>query len=247
MKQEKLLAGALIALAAGFLVLLFAGNHVLGTLQGTEDKNKAILTGLKADIAQLEEDDGDNTAEEEPLSAEEQKAVLHSAAEAGQKVADCQNTYRTVDARSDREAFDANVEAMGALLTEESQNARVRWYNSETPGTWEFVTDGQFDGDALGVLWLCTNPDDGSLVGYATGTYHADSGLFSHIFYAMTMKAASNVPQTGEGEEKDLTVDDLPIDEINNADVGDIPDQSEEDLSAIREAQEQLRKQHQDQ
>lgn len=243
MKQEKLLAGALIALAVGFLALLFAGNHVLGTLQGTEDKNKAILTGLKADIAQLE---GDNAAEEEPLSAEEQKAVLHSAAEAGQKVADCQNTYLTVDSKSDREAFDANVEAMGALLTEESQDARVRWYYSEMPGTWEFVTDGQFDGDALGVLWLCTNPEDGSLVGYATGTYHADSGLFSHIFYAMTMKAASNVPQTGEGEEKDLTVDDLPIDEINNADVGDIPDQSDEELSAIREAQEQLRKQQQD-
>lgn len=244
MKQEKLLAGALIALAAGFLALLFAGNHVMGTLQGTEDKNKAILTGLKADIAQLE---GDNAAEEEPLSAEEQKAALHSAAEAGQKAADCQNTYLTVDSKSDREAYTANVEAMGALLTEESQNARVRWYYSETPGTWEFVTDGQFDGDALGVLWLCTNPDDGSLVGYATGTYHADSGLFSHIFYAMTIKAAHNVPQTGEGEEKDLTVDDLPIDEINNADVGDIPDQSDEDLSAIREAQEQLRKQHQDQ
>lgn len=244
MKQEKLLAGVLIALAAGFLALLFAGNHVLGTLQGTEDKNKAILTGLKADIAQLE---GDNAAEEEPLSEEEQKAVLHSAAEAGQKVADCQNTYLTVDARSDREAFDANVEAMGALLTEESQDARVRWYYSEMPGTWEFVTDGQFDGDALGVLWLCTNPDDGSLVGYTTGTYHSDSGLFSHIFYAMTLKAASNVPQTGEGEEKDLTVDDLPIDEINNADVGDIPDQSEEELSDIREGQEQLRKKHQDQ
>lgn len=244
MKQEKLLAGALIALAVGFLALLFAGNHVLGTLQGTEDKNKAILTGLKADIAQLE---GDNAAEEEPLSAEEQKAVLHSAAEAGQKVADCQNTYLTVDSKSDREAYTANVEAMGALLTEESQDARVRWYYSEMPGTWEFVTDGQFDGDALGVLWLCTNPDDGSLVGYATGTYHADSGLFSHIFYAMTIKAEHNVAPTGEGEEKDLTVDDLPIDEINNADVGDIPDQSDEELSDIREGQEQLRKQHQDQ
>ena len=217
---------------------------MLGTLQGTEDKNKAILTGLKADIAQLE---GDNAAEEEPLSAEEQKAVLHSAAEAGQKVADCQNTYLTVDSKSDREAYTANVEAMGALLTEESQDARVRWYYSEMPGTWEFVTDGQFDGDALGVLWLCTNPDDGSLVGYATGTYHADSGLFSHIFYAMTIKAEHNVAPTGEGEEKDLTVDDLPIDEINNADVGDIPDQSDEELSDIREGQEQLRKQHQDQ
>lgn len=244
MKQEKLLAGALIALAVGFLALLFAGNHVLGTLQGTEDKNKAILTGLKADIAQLE---GDNAAEEEPLSAEEQKAVLHSAAEAGQKVADCQNTYLTVDSESDREAYTANVEAMGALLTEESQDARVRWYYSEMPGTWEFVTDGQFDGDALGVLWLCTNPEDGSLVGYATGTYHADSGLFSHIFYAMTIKAEHNVAPTGEGEEKDLTVDDLPIDEINNADVGDIPDQSDEELSDIREGQEQLRKRHQDQ
>lgn len=247
MKQEKFLAGVLIALVVGFIALLFAGNHVLGNLQGTEEKNKAILTGLEADIAQLEEDGGDNAAEEEPLSEEEQKDALHSAAEAGQKVADCQNAYLTVDARSDREAFDANVEAMGALLTEESQNARTPWYNSETPGTWEFVTDGQFDGDTLGVLWLCTNPDDGSLVGYATGTYHADRGLFSHISYAMTMKAASNVAQTGEGEAEDLTVDDLPIDEINNADVGDIPDQSDEDLSDIREAQEQLRKQQQDQ
>ena len=85
------------------------------------------------------------------------------------------------------------------------------------------------------------------MVGYATGTYHADSGLFSHIFYAMTIKAEHNVAPTGEGEEKDLTVDDLPIDEINNVDAGDIPDQSDEELSDIREGQEQLRKQHQDQ
>ena len=122
----------------------------------------------------------------------------------------------------------------------------MRWYNSETPGTWEFVTDGQFDGDALGVLWLCTNPEDGSLVGYAPAPTTQTAGCFPtslcHDYESRVQRAPDR-----EGEEKDLTVDDLPIDEINNADVGDIPDQSDEELSAIREAQEQLRKQHQDQ
>ena len=40
MKQEKLLAGVLIALAAGFLVLLFAGNHVLEPYRAQKIKIK---------------------------------------------------------------------------------------------------------------------------------------------------------------------------------------------------------------
>ena len=78
---------------------------------------------------------------------------------------------------------------------------------------------------------------------YATGTYQADSNTFSSIHYALSSEAAANRGYESNGVEDDgeLTVDDLPIDEINNVDTSDIPQQTEEELNDIRSGQEELR------
>ena len=242
MKEEKTWGITLLVLGIGFIAMVLVTNIVPSGLRDQQKANAATLNDLEADLAQYEEGDTADPAEGAPTT-EEEEAILNSAAEVGNQVAEYQNAYASLDAREDREAYEANVEAMGALLSESAQDARVRWYTSETPGTWRFITNGEFSGDTLGVLWLCENPDDGSLVAYATGTYESESNTFSNIHYALSSEAAANVGYESNGVEDDgdLTVDDLPIDEINNVDTSDIPQQSDEELNDIRSAQEQLR------
>ena len=238
MKEEKKWGIALLALGVLFIAMVLATNLVPSDLRDQQKANAATLNDLEEDLSGYGED-GTSSA----MTAEEEETIRNSAAKAGKQVAEYQNAYADLSATEDLDAYGANVEAMGALLSEEAQDARVRWYDSETPGTWRFITNGEFSGDTLGVLWLCENPDDGSLVAYATGTYQADSNTFSSIHYALSSEAAANRGYESNGVEDDgeLTVDDLPIDEINNVDTSDIPQQTEEELNDIRSGQEELR------
>ena len=249
MKVKKIWGIVLLVLAVGCVVVGFAGKRFNDSLEAQTAENDARITELENSLSGPETAESPEEAEvtDEIAGEEEKEAILDSASKAGNLAAQYQNTYNSVNAREDREAYMANVEAMGSLLTEDAQNARVRWYYSEPEGTWSFYTRQDFEGDTLGVLWLCTS-STGELLCYSTGIYHADSGLFSDISYNMTLGASANVPFEDNGIEDDgeLTVDDLPIDEINDVDVSDIPEQSDEELQEIRNAQEKLRQMYSD-
>lgn len=229
MKEEKKWGIVLIGSLAVFLACVMLSAILPRDLQRQHAANEATISGLEASLEQSDGKPADGKTEEGMTQEEETKA-LKSATDAGNKVAEYQNAYRDLSARDDREAFDANVNALDALLSENAKNARVPWYQSDLVGTWSFVTDGEFSGDTLGVLWLC-QAEDGKFCAYATGTYEAETGTFSNIQYRMTTEAADNMPFENNGQSDDgtnLTVDDLQdtIDKINDVDTSDIPDEA---------------------
>lgn len=241
MEKETKWGVALLVLVAAFLGVVLASGILPSGLKQQYAANEATISSLRASLGDMEQ------KETPQMTPEEEETALASASEAGNKIAEYQNAYMTLDARTDRENFEANRDAIGALLSEGAKTAQVRWYPSELPGTWSFVTDDAFSGDTLGVLWLCRDPESGVLRGYATGTYEATSGLFSNVQYRMTQEAAA--PQeTGGQPEKEQDVEDL-AEQINEVDTGNIPDQagSQEDRDAINQAREQLKQQQQNQ
>ena len=246
MEKEMKWGVALLVLVAAFLGVVLASGILPSGLKQQYAANEATISSLRASLGDMEQKEADTTPQ---MTPEEEETALASASEAGNKIAEYQNAYMTLDARTDRENFEANRDAIGALLSEGAKTAQVPWYPSELPGTWSFVTDSSFSGDTLGVLWLCRDPESGVLRGYATGTYEATSGLFSNVQYRMTQEAAAAVPaETGGQEEQTEDVQSL-AEQINEVDTRNIPDQagSQEDLDAINQAREQLKQQQQNQ
>lgn len=246
MEKEMKWGIALLVLVAAFLGVVLASGILPSDLKQQYAANEATISSLRASLGDTEQKEADTTPQ---MTPEEEETALASASEAGNKIAEYQNAYMTLDARTDRENFEANRDAIGALLSEGAKNAQVRWYPSELPGTWSFVTDDAFSGNTLGVLWLCRDPESGALRAYATGTYEAEAGTFSNVQYRMTQEAAAAVPaETGGQEEQTEDVQSL-AEQINEVDTGNIPDQagSQEDLDAINQAREQLKQQQQNQ
>lgn len=243
MEKETKWGVALLVLVAAFLGVVLASGILPSGLKQQYAANEATISSLRASL-------GDTEQKETPqMTPEEEETALASASEAGNKIAEYQNAYMTLDAWTDRENFEANRDAIGALLSEGAKTAKVRWYPSELPGTWSFVTDDAFSGDTLGVLWLCRDPESGALRAYATGTYEAEAGTFSNVQYRMTREAAKAVSaETGGQEEQTEDVQSL-AEQINEVDTSDIPDQagSQEDRDAMFRAREQLKQQQQNQ
>lgn len=246
MEKETKWGVALLVLVAAFLGVVLASGILPSGLKQQYAANEATISSLRASLGDTEQKEADTTPQ---MTPEEEETALASASEAGNKIAEYQNAYMTLDARTDRENFEANRDAIGALLSEGAKNAQVRWYPSELPGAWSFVTDDAFSGDTLGVLWLCRDPESGALRAYATGTYEAEAGTFSNVQYRMTREAAKAVSaETGEQPEKEQDVEDL-AEKINEVDTSDIPDQagSQEDRDAMFRAREQRKQQQQNQ
>lgn len=250
MEKETKWGVALLVLVAAFLGVVLASGILPSGLKQQYAANEATISSLRASLGDTEQKEAAEEEDTTPqMTPEEEETALASASEAGNKIAEYQNAYMTLDARTDRENFEANRDAIGALLSEGAKTAQVPWYPSELPGTWSFVTDDAFSGDTLGVLWLCRDPESGALRAYATGTYEAEAGTFSNVQYRMTQEAAAAVPaETGGQEEQTEDVQSL-AEQINDVDTGDIPDQagSQEDLDAINQAREQLKQQQQNQ
>ena len=247
MEKETKWGVALLVLVAAFLGVVLASGILPSDLKQQYAANEATISSLRASLGDTEQKEADTTPQ---MTPEEEETALASASEAGNKIAEYQNAYMTLDSQTDRENFEANRDAIGALLSEGAKNAQVRWYPSELPGTWSFVTDDAFSGDTLGVLWLCRDPESGALRAYATGTYEAEAGTFSNVQYRMTREAAKAVPATGGQEEQTEDVQSL-AEQINEVDTGNIPDQagSQEDRDAMFRAREreQLKQQQQNQ
>ena len=125
------------------------------------------------------------------------KTAISSAADAGNAMAKYQTAYSELDAVKQEAAFMRNVEDIGALLDEKSQNKRVPWYgDDDTDFTWRFCSTYTFSGDSVPVVWLCENNETKEVYAYATGTYNASTGLFSNVDYGLTYAGNEHIPAT---------------------------------------------------
>lgn len=242
MRNQKLWAGILLALALGCMAVFFGMNGKLSELRGQEQANQGTINELNMAIEKQEAKA--TQTPEVTLSEEEQTDVLEKATALGTKIADYQNAYVSLNPTTDADGFQANVEAMDACLGGDDKNARVPWYASGgISGTWSFVSDASFRKDKAHVLWLCRS-NSGDLLSYATGIYNAEENCFTDVSYQMSMIASRNMESSGDPKENAVTLEGLgdTMDEIKNADVGEVREQTDEELNEVKDAQEALRK-----
>ena len=93
------------------------------------------------------------------------------------------------------------------------------------------------------MLWLCRS-QSGELLAYATAVYNASENVFEDVQYQWSMLANRNMKSSGEGEKNQITLEGLgdTIDKIKDADVGEVREQTDEELNDVKDAQEALRK-----
>lgn len=242
MRNQKVWAALLLVLTLSCGVVIFGMNANLSRLREQERQNKGTISELQEAI-----DEQEQQAQKTPdvtLSEEEQTTVLSAATELGKTVAEYQNKYASLNPTTDLEAFQANVEQMGACLGAEDQDARVPWYaTGGIAGTWEFVSDAAFQKDQAHVFWLCRS-QSGDLLAYATAVYQKEEHCFTDVSYQLSMLANRNMESSGEGEKNRVTLEGLgdTIDQIKDADVGKVREQTDEELNDVKDAQDALRK-----
>lgn len=241
MRNQKVWAVLLLVLSIGCGALFFGMNGKLSHLRELEQQNNGTISELEAAIKEQEQQA--NKTPDVTLSEEEQNTVLSAATALGETVAKYQNAYASLNPTTDTAAFQANVEQMSACLGKEDENARVPWYaTGGIAGTWNFVSDAEFQNDQAQVLWLCRN-QSGELLAYATAVYNASENVFEDVQYQWSMLANRNMKSSGEGEKNQITLEGLgdTIDKIKDADVGEVREQTDEELNDVKDAQEALR------
>ena len=186
-KRILAIASAVFIVAGlAFIALIVQSNNELS--KATEE-NTLTYNQKKAELEGLEA--------EKPTDETVVKKAMSSAVEAGNAMAKYQTKYSELDAVRQEAAFMSNVEAIGALLDEKSQNKRVPWYgDDQTDFTWRFCSTYNFSGNSVPVVWLCENNDTKEVYAYAVGTYNASTGLFSDVDYGLTYAGNEHIPAT---------------------------------------------------
>ena len=240
MEKQKLWAVLCGVLAVSIVGVLFIGNAKVSDLRITHSKNQSEISQLEADLAEMKEKL--DYVPQVKLDDEEQEQVSHSAAELGDAVAGYQNAYAALSASGDRDAFQANVDALDICFTDTSKSARVPWYSGGRPGTWEFVTDGQFKGVNKEVLWLCKSPEDGALLAYATGVYDSEANLFMDVNFQMSILGNSEIEPTGSGSDPiDQNAVNGLAEELSKVETPTERELTEEETTEVKDAQQQLK------
>lgn len=242
MDKQKMWAVFCGVFAIIFVGILFIGNGKLGDLRIEEAKNRSEISEINSELAQLKEEL--DYVPQVKLDETEQEEISHSAAELGDLVAQYQNTYATLNAVENRDAFQANVDALDACFTEGSKAARVPWYSGGRPGNWTFITDGKFKGVNKEVLWLCQSPEDGSLLAYATALYDSEANRFGDVNFQMSLLGSHSVESSGEAPEEPI-IDQEQInqmtEQIQQVETPQERELTAEEIEDVKSAQQQLK------
>lgn len=229
--------GAMLAVTMAF---------VLPTTFGASSFEAQLGENAKQ-ITQLEEQVKDLENQASPDAASINKG-LHSAADAGRKVAEYQTKYQNIDAAVTPDDVTANAEALSPYFADDAQSGRQPWFTpskGDAKGVWTFESTYSFQNDSIPVIWLCTIDGSDELVAYATATYDAESGKFSNVAYQTTANAAKYIDATVENKNK-TAIDEL-IKSIQAQDTGESdPGMSEKDAQNQNDAREWLKQQNDD-
>lgn len=205
----------------------YAGNAYADTYRS----NAQQIQDLKADIATL--------SLEGVVTPKEVEDVVGNASESGQAVADLQNKYAGLG--TDEDAIKANAAEIKRYFNDASSNAGAIWLQN---GTWSFRTSYNFNESTLDCLWTCVD-GDGNLLGYVTAQYNSKDKVFSDFTKTITHKGNSSAAVTHDRPEDDAEKVQSTVDAIKQQ-VGDTTSNtSQQDVSDIFSAREQMRQQHQ--
>ena len=175
-------AGTIITAVICILLLAVAGLFGFMYMTGDADyrgkkaENAATLERLQGELASIKEPD---------VTVEEVEAKVYSAGDAGSRVADFQNLYRST---ADNDGLTTIAENMDKYLDDDSKNWRVPWYAGKVNRNgvvWKFETTYSFTEKSIPVLWTCRDSDN-VLLAYATADYIGDTKKFSNVNVELT-------------------------------------------------------------
>ena len=162
-------------LAAGLAVLAVCFYFYQDGTAGFDEQrtaNEAEIVALTQELVAL-------TERTSTADGVDYAAVLSSAADAGRRVADAQNSYLTKDYLLD-ESVEDPMEVMRPYMGDGRKN--TKWGSvpaslDGTPCVWEFDTIYEFGLEDIPVLWTCWSGEE--LMCSVTAVYHAGSGQFT--------------------------------------------------------------------
>lgn len=224
-----------LVFATAFIFTLMGIGKNTAQYEELHTENEIAINELKQKIGKLDEQ---KQVEENVI-----KQALNSASEAGSDVANYQNKYRSLDAKTNESGFMANVNKLDGFFDEASKNARTPWYALSDRGIeyeWEFMSTYSFAADTIDVIWLAKN-HSGDIYAYAIGKYDVLTGLFKNVKWKMTYMGAKYVSPTTTSFEP-INPDKImnEVENLNDIEV-EGREQSDEELQNLREAQEKMR------
>lgn len=185
---EKSRAGSILTVVACIALLAVAGLFAVMkvTGQATYDQKRA------ANEASIEELQKQLDSIKDPeVTVEEVEAQVYSAGDAGSRVADFQNLYRT--SGTDSESTKTIAENMDRYLDDSSNIWRIPWYSERVSlqgVKWQFETTYSFTEKSIPVLWTCKD-EDGRLLAYATADYVGETKKFTNVDVCKTSLGVS--------------------------------------------------------
>lgn len=237
-EKKKLFSGQIAKIALVVVMVLGGLFLILNTYIGQSSFDNEYATNKKM-IEQLRIDIDDINGQD-IIGKEDTIDVLVSAKTAGEAVSSLQNEYVTIPTSTDSTNIQAHADKLSKYFDESAQVGRQPWYKNKG-ATWSFQSSYDFVGTTSNVLWLC-HSESGELLAYATAVYDAKGDVFKNVVYKNTVTGNARVSATVENEAKYY---DSMIKQIQDATGGDIIEEnkfSEEDMQAIHDAREQLKK-----
>ena len=233
-------------MATGMITLLFAGSlglFYIGNLRANHIKQQADAAGKQVAVLQAKVS---RLSNRKTAIDTDVVGTANSAAEAGNKVAQLQNKYSTIDATKQLDALKSNADALDKYFASDDKNARTPWYTKQTSGTatkWEFESVYSFKGKTADVIWLCKN-DKGQIYAYTTAVYDTDSQTFSNVKHVQTAIGRAHVRATIEKQNK--TKLDEMIKEIQKASANDSKENkfTDQQLDELNKARERMREEY---
>lgn len=185
-------------IAACILFLAIAAVCILFQMAGASEydsktiENRAMYDSLKTEY---------DSIQQTVNTKEDVEAVVYSAADAGNQVADFQNMYSVTMT----DGIKAIAEKLDAFFDSDSKAMRVPWFSGPVKQgsvTWQFETTYSFSSKNADVLWTCWD-SLGQMLAYTTGKFNVETKLFSDVETFVTLVGQNSLMATGQQEVTD--------------------------------------------
>lgn len=137
---------------------------------------------------------------------------VKSCADLGNAVAKYQTTYQHMSASEDYDAWMENVNLLDACFADGWKESRIPWFFADASydieWNWTFQSTYEFVNKKIDVLWLCHDVNTGDLIGFTTGIYDSELGVFSDVKFTYTSIGVKYLYASPDAQTPEQSVDD---------------------------------------
>lgn len=149
-------------------------------------KYQKSVDNYSNDIQSLQSSVDELVKSTENVTPVDSNTVVNSVKSVGDKVSVLQNSYRNVSSLSDGEVDEDAISSIDTDMIQYFTDEKVckSWYDCKSAyiqkGTWKFVTNYDFVGNDVSVLWQFVDAYD-YVLAYTTADYHVDTKKFDNV------------------------------------------------------------------